>query len=600
MDGDAEPDASLPAEDCDDGTDNDGDALIDCADLDCSSFAGCCGTGGEEDTFTFSGSTSDSWLVQGNPDVEGGNVQFTATIGDPDTVTSADCYPLAQGAEFRPVFEFAESDPTCAPGPAPGPCEQYAAFYVSSVGTRSGGRIRSEFSMTIYQSGLVEFRLGGVLLDEELNLGAVGQDGEPFTMVLTFTPTTDAEGTKRMSVSARLSDGMGATIDLGAQLYDEDLTLGCSSENSGGEGVPGLLFGVEGTGTAVEVSTALRAKVFECTNPSIFRRDLNERPLAASGAGGAAVYSTGWSADDEGGMAWPELVRREVGGTSWQVLGSRTDQQPFFEPMIPNFRWDIASASNNDFRSEWDRNSDAEYFANASQPTAVELSEDLFVAARIDGLLRFGPDSTPWVPDDAPWMPMDGTCDEVSHPALALQPGGADPVPQFVMFYVCRLGTVTTIRWRRHKVSTTGMVENDTEVLNLNAFGEAASAQVKDLAVLIDPRGAADDVLVRLWVVGENPLLGDSLLLATGQYKLAEGPDASLSLFPYAGNPVGTANTLLEHGPGETATLEGVAVERESDASTRLRFLVSRRLELAGGAGRRWDFVPLTQAWGEL
>ena len=67
----------------------------------------------------------------------------------------------------------------------------------------------------------------------------------------------------------------------------------------------------------------------------------------------------------------------------------------------------------------------------------------------------------------------------------------------------------------------------------------------------------------------------------------------ALHLQSYAGNPVGDANTLLA-GSG---SLEGVAVARDEDGS--LRFLFSRRFPIAGG-GRRWDFVPATQVWGQL
>ncbi|MEO0324000.1 MAG: hypothetical protein AAF447_13655, partial [Myxococcota bacterium] len=205
--------------------------------------------------------------------------------------------------------------------------------------------------------------------------------------------------------------------------------------------------------------------------------------------------------------------------------------------------------------------------------------------------------------DDVLWGPEDDpACASLRDPALAPR----SPDAGLWLFYTCEGPGPAAIRALPLE-SRIGLRVADgatpVTVVDPNLLGDFGQDGVSGPEPIIDffTVGEGGDEreasVLRLWFLARSNVRGTSVGLAVGE-AVADAPGGALPLpllQPYPANPVLSADP---QGDCPGCTLQGFGVTRDTDAArrNRLRFLVARRVPLAGG-GRRYELVPFEQPW---
>ncbi len=614
-----------PPENCANGVDDDDDGLVDCEDFDCAAeTAACCREAAPAPDLAITdwpSNLDDDWdatlRVDSSaifPEVRGGEttpsvLRFSRSRA-PHALVLESCVPLGQGAQLRARF-----------GPR-GDAESFAALVLTPVDEqRVPRRLPAELAVTFYGSGRVE-------VSQDETVLARSDELSPLTETLFYDLDVDrpvdvddaGRGVLRANVTIRdtMNDERFAwsapLIALENLFFDR-----ASCQDSAG-----LRLAFEGAAGATDVVEvgAVTVGQLACTNPGQFLRRLDD-PLSAGDVPGVVTASLDFDATERDPRWADEAMLSAsllgISGTPnpvWHVAAEATNDQP---ELVTTARvgWAIGYA----FESTWNVDTwsdaseqpvvgqappscldgscttappaarDPHLFATGSQVNLVYAAERN-TSERFEIHFASALSTSPATGASLLTLEDEPGCDSLRDPAIVPRDTGPEDtgLPSYWLFFTCeRANAPPTIRARALEVDLMGLgptTEPSVEVLSAADLGSFARDGVRS------PEPVLDGDVYRLWFLGLDQVTGASVGVAVGQPKT---PGALPTLVPYPANPIlQSGDPAFDDCPG--CTLEGIAVARHPDRVDQLRFLVTRRVPLAGG-GRRYDLMPLDQTW---
>ena len=640
-------DAGPESEDglCQNGIDDDGDGLTDCADFECQSEPACCDDGTTEiDEDWTSGDVTLDWNLAPTdmpavPMVGMDGARMAITRFDSGSIPRAlvrnGCLPLAVGTritvQLKPVGE-----PSCEG--MEGRCVDYAAFALAApTNMLPGNRLTDEISVIMNGDGELE-----VTQDDRALLTA---DIEPFTInnyyEFTFEVTPGLEGNtpvlfvtlKVAALEGFLPEGIpegGVLLDA-YRFVDLDLLL---TESGGCEGIPGLHAAIEGRGDGVYVGDVV-ATTQRCVNPSQFIRPITENQVLTSDILG---FSDSWT---EGAMTQPTLASTsQGGGVLWTVFADGTNDDPSLERILHvgygfghsrTTNWDAAwsgsgapklgddppscagaGSSCDDRVSVRDPNVYARTNAMGELATLIgTYAREVGTPAERDAFgihVQSPVDRIPTNPIAAVGAPVlrptdveivpGTTCASLRDPAIV--PASPDTLTDgWWLFFTCLSNPILPFgSLYAAKLESDFALDTDVgvaEILGPGDLGQYAADGVRgpEPVVVFGTGDRTGEALLRIWFVSRSNRLGTSISMA--QAETDDLPGAIPTLVPFEANPVLTPEDPVLGSCADECPLQGLAVTRRSDDLQTLRFLIGRRV--TDGGDRRFELVPLEQFW---
>lgn len=604
-----------PPENCANGVDDDDDGLVDCEDFDCAAeTAACCREAAPAPDLaitTWPLNLDDAWdatlRVESSaifPEVRDGVLRFSRSR-DPHALVLESCVPLGLGAELRARF-----------GPR-GDAESFAALVLTPVDEqRVPRRLPAELAVTFYGSGRVEVSQDETVLARSDELDPL-PDGIFYDLQVELLVDADdtGRGVLRANVTIRDTEN-NERFAWSAPLITLDNLFFDRASCRDSAGLRLAFEGAAGATDVVEVG-AMTVGQLACTNPGQFLRRLDD-PLSAGDVPGVLTASLDFDATERD-PRWADeaMLSASLLGTTgtpdpvWHVAAEATNDQP---ELVTTARvgWAIGYA----FESTWNVDTwtdaseqpvvgqappscldgsctttppaarDPHLFATGSQVNLVYAAEqgtsERFEIRFVNALSTASAASTSLLT-----LEDELDCHSLRDPAIVPKDTGP---PYYWLFFTCeRANAPPTIRARELEVDLMGLwptMEPSLEVLSTADLGPFARDGVRS------PEPVLDGDVYRLWFLGLDQVTGASVGVAVGQPKT---PGALPTLIPYPANPIlRSGDPAFDDCPG--CTLEGIAVARHPDRVDRLRFLVTRRVPIAGG-GRRYDLMPLDQTW---
>ena len=614
---------------CDDGEDNEGDGLSDCADFDCIGSTVCC----DEPPSTpvdqgWAGSNPfSSWtaLPSTNPQLptvgdDGDRTVITAfaSVDTPSAIAFDPCIPMTLGIDLEIELK-ALGTPACEPDK---PCPPYAAVVLTlEPDMEEGQQLRDELAILLYGGGLL--RLTRNTTEEIARTPFPAR--EWVTAHVTIVPLVgEGEPVLRARITAEAAgEQVVVSDDLRLTGLDRLINTGDCSQ------VPGLNLAIEGQGSAVLVGQ-VRASRQTCVNPSQFQ------PLDATlmsenlGFDGSAEP---WTV---GSFGAPTLASSRIGGRlQWDLLVEASDLPPETPVRvghaIGHARTTTAGGQGPAQWGAWESSIDPKagdlppscigdgcpmltsvrephVLARSSSELILSFAQELPDAP--PGPLRFGlqviasagpPDAVVTLPNGLRLIPGDlpssAGCVSLRDPSLI--PVNSDASEGYWLLFTCvpESGTVTEVQ--AVKLDEDLALEEGADglvhrvVLDASAFG-AVEIRSPEPVVVHSDRGAT----IRLWSILASSTGARSVGLAVG-FAIDEDLVQSFPpLVPFPINPVIESDSP-SLGPcleGEECTLQSLAVTPRADDPSRLRFLLARRVKQTDG-GRRYELVPVDQVW---
>lgn len=614
---------------CDDGQDNEGDGLVDCADFDCLGASVCCDE-------TPSTPLDESWSG-GNPFAAWAPVPSTIAqlpvlgehLGrtviaafpsddDPAAIAFDPCVPMALGAELE-IDLMATGSEQCEPNK---PCAPYAALVLTlEPDMPTGERLRDELAVLLHGSGLLRLTTNNT---EELSRAPFAP-GEWVTVRMTVVPLVGAG-------PPRLRARVTASTDKAQIVMGDDVRLtGLERLIDTGDcsQVGGLHLAIEGRGSAVLVGR-VGASRQTCVNPSQFQ------PLDAT----LMSETLGFDASEEpwttGSFGAPALASTQTGGRlQWDVFAEASDLPPDTPVRvghaIGHARTSTAGGPSAPSWGTWDSSVDPKVgdlppsCIGESCPELTSVREPHLLAPSSSSLLlsfaqelpgaqlgplRFGlsvldsvgpPESALVVPTEPTLEPSDlstlATCVSLRDPSLIPVDSALEGGYWLLFSCVEESGVATQVHAVRltQTLALVPLGESDNHHIVLSAAEHGAVAvQSPEPVVTFSDRGTT----VRLWFLAIDEAGERSVRVAVGFASSTALSPTLPALLPFPVNPVLASNSP-SLGPclvGEECTLQSLAVTPHADDPDRLRFLLARRVKGMSGA-RRFELVPLEQTW---
>ncbi len=614
---------------CDDGQDNEGDGLIDCADFDCLGASVCCdqapSTPLDED---WSGASPfAAWTPVPSTNAElpmlgedRGQTVIAAfpSDDDPAAITFNPCVPMALGVDLE-IDLMATGSDECEPDK---PCPPYAALVLTlEPDMPAGERLRDELAVLLHGGGLLRLTTNNT---EELSRAPFAP-GEWVTVRIKVVPLVGAG-------PPRLRARVTATTNRAQVVMADDVRL-TGLERLVRQGdcsqVGGLHLAIEGRGSGVHVGR-VGASRQTCVNPSQFQ------PLDAT----LMSETLGFDGSEEpwtaGSLGAPTLASTQTGGRlQWDVFAEASDLPPDTPVRvghaIGHAQTTTAGGPGAPTWGAWDSSVDQKLgdlppsciaescpeltsvrephlFAQSSSALLLSFAHELPEPAL--GPLRFGlsalenigaPTNTLTTPAQPMLTPSDlsglAACVSLRDPSLI----PVDPAFEegYWLLFSCIMesGAATEV----HAVRLTqalalaplGDPDNHHVVLRAADHG-ATEIRSPEPVVTFSDRGTT----LRVWFLAIDEVGGRSVRVAFGFATGTTLASPLPALVPFPVNPV-LVNDSPSLGPcsaAEECTLQSLSVTPHRDDPDRLRFLLARRVKEMSGA-RRFELVPLEQTW---
>ncbi len=619
--GDGGPDGGPVGEqNCQNGIDDDGDQLTDCADFDCIAQPECCAEGqkgffaAEWDRTTL----NEQWLSAPSAALPRRNSEQTMLVEfEPDdvprSIIARECIPLATGAELR--FRITpQGNRSCDDD-----CREYTAIVWTPVtNMQSGASLLRELAIEIAPNGQLRVTRGNdVVPTPALTLTPLLE--HEFTVQIAPGLRSGGRPTLLASISFRAIGGGDQTVSVLDEFAftDQDQLL---LESPGCEGVAGLRVAIEGVGESAHVGE-FEVDTKRCVNPSQFQRPAVGSRTLMSGSSDLGFSDT-WSAE---GLGAPTLVSSLSGSAvRWDLMVESTDVDPdlgnsarigYALGHAQTTVWDSVPWTGGDDPKLGD---DPPSCLVAPCPDGLVSLREPHLLARLNSgsmlsalSLTFAREvdastctdcfdihvaaSVPFAPATAVMSSMPlvqraqvpGDCRSLRDPSAV--PAGDDT--GYWVFFTCeRLGQPSEIHAIFAAADWTVDPDRHQIVIRGDQIGAFAEGGVRGPEALVETRD--NTATLRLWFVSRSRAGETSFSFAQAQ---AESPIASLpALEPYPGNPVLRANAAAFGGcPGDDCPLHSLAVVRDAEQNSTLRFVVARRVNT--NSATSYELVPLEQ-----
>lgn len=621
---------------CDNGEDDDGDLLVDCADFDCGGTPDCCEEGvvGMPLIATWVGAALEAFtLLPGGPAPAQDAGDLTNFTPDASQALVGDCTALAQGARivarFRPQLTSAEPTRFGCDGPG-SPCDDFAAIVLTPVvGLNSEtGRLPDELGVQVHASGRIELKVAGEVRDSV----SVGPSADAIVVEVDLSPTVSPGGFASVRADVAVRVGGLPLMPLDPVYIDQRNLL---SDEDGCREIGGLFFAFEGRGVGTRIGAPTRVDSLQCSNPSVFVRPRQDivplHPLTADRA--PETSSLGWGDTSgapmerwaSGGIGSPALLGMGTGpSVVWHVLGEASDLQPTLEPSFPGVGYAVGHSSSLDSRwndSVWTGTSAEPRLYSQLPPSCppgtctrlpdfrdpqvlpieggafvvVSFAREVGASHQLRGVVltmaEFEDESLRISDDTSAFVATTGfdACTDLRDPVLVPRPTMDD---RYWLFYRCGDGSHIGAIPLYDGPAAEWQQEAAVSLIDASAFGADALGEFEVLVDRIEGDGDAS-YTYRLWgmALGRE---GTSLVLAVGDTKTGAASDLP-AFVPYPANPVATPELVCAGIVGD-CRFTGVGLGRDPDSDARLRFLMAREVPRSGG-GSRYEFVPFDQIW---